>query len=277
MSIVETFTKDTLLKRIEGLNTPVPVALNSDTVTMGNPTVVTGAHNTQLKLTGSSLYTEGHEDILVGTVNVAYDRLDLAKLFKGVRLYFKLSDDKPVASLYAFLPTLSNLVGVALYEEDVNDVAITPATEKVTVVAKSTSLNVTGKVDITFFVPPIDLDKLNGNLDIFKDDVSVSDLVYNTIGGSTLFPVNAYRLTKDVDFSRYRNELASIGRTGMNDSTNRVSVGRILRMEFGLTVGDAINPDYRVTSVVNGNTTVVTLKTLTSTDKFEFKYTDGSA
>lgn len=162
MSIVETFTKDTLLKRIEGLNTPVSVALNSDTVALGNPAVVSGAHNTQLKLTGTSLYTEGYEDVLVGTVSVAYDRLDLAKLFKGVPLKFTIPDDNDITNLYGYLPALSNLIGVQLFEEDVADVTITATTDKVVVKALATSLNVTGSFEIKLNVPPLDLSKLSG-------------------------------------------------------------------------------------------------------------------
>jgi len=277
MGIVETFTKDTLLKRIEGLNSPATIALNTDTVAVGNPTAVTGTKNTQVMLTGTTIGTEGYEDVLAGTQRISYDRLDLAKLFKGVKLYFKLPDDGSVGSLYAFLPTLSNLSGVALYQEDVNNAVITPNTEKVTLTAKSTSLNVTGKVDITFFVPPVDLSKLKGNLDIFTDSVVVSDLVYSVLGGDKLMPVNAYRLTKDVDFTRYYNELNSIVNVGLTASSNGVSLGRILRNEFGLPIGNITNPNLMVTTKVSGDYTVVTITANNIIDKFEMKYKPGGA
>ena len=275
MAIVEAFRKDTLLAYATGTQPDIVVPLNGESVSLGAPLVVSGSENTQVVLSGTGTEIEGFQDIYVGQTSLTYNRLDLGLLFKGVAFVFEPGKTSKAKTLYEFLDQMSELLGVQFYPEDVYDVDLTnEALSKIPVKAQPTSLNYTGSFEIDVLIPPIDLDTLNKDLDIFVDSEDPSDFVYAIRDGKSLkLPVNGYRLTRDVDFSFYAADLSLIVTGKTTESDNRIMLSKIMMAEFGIDLG-VVNNTAIITfgSVDADNTGLVTFKISGATDYLVMKF-----
>lgn len=276
MAIVEAFRNDTLLAYATGTQPDIVVPLNGESVSLGAPLVVLGSENTQVVLSGTGTEVEGFKDIYVGQVSLTYNRLDLGTLFKGVSFTFEPGKTSKAKTLYEFLDQMSELLGVEFYPEDVYDVDLTDeAMTKIPIKALPTSLNYVGSFELDVLIPPIDLDTLNKDLDIFVDKESPSDFVYATRNGKELtLPANGYRLTRDVDFSFYSEDLVLIVNGTSSASNSRDIMSKIMMAEFGIDLGDVNNTAIIVFGSADADGSgLVTFKIPGKTDYILMKFT----
>lgn len=241
MAIVDAFREDTLLAYATGVQPEIVVPLNGDSVLLGHPQSMVGSTNTQVVVSGTGTEVEGFKDVYVGQVILAYDRLDLGVLFNGIVVTFEAGVTSDATTMHGWLAEFSELYGVKLYPEDVEDTDLT-ADGEIVVKALPTSLNYTGGFAIDKYTPPIDIDVLSGELDIFSDPVTPSDFIYARQGSDVkMLPVNGERLTSGVDFTPFRTDVETIINTGLLYDSNRAILRRILRATFGLVLDEITN------------------------------------
>lgn len=238
MPNVKTHTPETFLGLVNAVKAPPQLPINSDTAVLSAPLSMVGGNNTQITLSGSGGYTEGYDDVYVGRTVLQYDRLDLGVLFKGIGFSIDLGQSGTYPTLHDTLDLFSEAYGIRFHPEDIVNVDLSGVhtTTMIPFAATKTSLNFTGVAQLQAIRPPVELDGLKTNLDVFVEPDTQSDLLYHQLdtGVGVVFPVNGARLTKGHDFTKYKNQLSTISAAGLT-TASRTMLPRILLAEFGLS------------------------------------------
>jgi hypothetical protein len=238
MPNVKTHTPDSFLGLVNAVMAPPQLPINSDTAVLSAPLSMVGGNNTQITLSGSGGYTEGYDDVYVGRTVLQYDRLDLGVLFKGIGFSIDLGQNGTYPTLHDTLDLFSEAYGIRFHPEDIVNVDLSDVhtTTNIPFAATKTSLNFTGVAQLQAIRPPVELDGLKTELDVFVEPDTPSDLPYHQLesGVGVMFPVNGSRLTLNYDFTKYKNQLSAIATAGLT-SNSRAMFPRILLAEFGLS------------------------------------------
>lgn len=270
MANVVVYTKSQLLRAVNDQQSGLPIPITDVTATMTTPLPVVGsAGNSHIVVTGTETAPSGADDVYTGTVDVIYNRLDLALLFKGVGFIW---EGKTETSLYAILPDIALRYGIAFTTDDVADVSFPDLVlaKQINFTAKAASLNFVGTTKLTVQRPPISLNELNRDLDIYLVNDPPSDFKYDY---TNVLPFNGYRATRGVDFSRYAAQLDGIAANATLQPLGRSDLIKIMQYEYCYTLVNPIG-DIRVTVTTPTSTTKrVTLTVPECLDKLEFTYT----
>lgn len=135
---------------IHQLNQLIPVSLDVRHVYF-SPLRATGDRDTLIRITNEAT------SVLRGTEVMHYRRLDLGDLVPQLLAPPRLI---PQATLYELLPALTEALGIAFTEDDIEDAPVTEGVEEYRVVlkAKPSSYGWVGEGTLTFLdLPPISI------------------------------------------------------------------------------------------------------------------------